>query len=211
MPADPVGRSRSRMEVALPRSFGRRRLTAPVVLLALAGAFAIPSAAQAADTQSCYGKVTPIEPTVERDTGASYEFTCAEPIKGFAISTTDDVVSFDVSADIFEGAANGGALRGDDRFNECEGDIPGLGFTCAGTYFGFGRVIKATFDTMDSPCARDASRHVALRTSLVVQSFSGKLSGPFDLGRTTGCPKPAKAVENKKSKRSKKAKAKRGR
>ena len=186
---------------------GRRRLTAPLLLLALAGAFAIPSAAQAADSQSCYGKVTAIEPTAERDTGVDYAFTCLEPIKSYAITSTADVVSFDVSADVFESPANGGTLRGDDRFNECEGDIPGLGFTCAGAYWGFGRVVKAGFDTMDSPCARDARRHVAMRTSLIVESMSGKLSGPFDLGKTSGCPKPAKAVKNKK--RSKKAKAKR--
>ena len=180
---------------------GRRRLTAPLLLLALAGAFAIPSAAQAADSQFCYGKVTPIEPTAERDTGANYEFSCAEPVKAFAITTTELLAAFDVSADVFDGSTAGGALRGDDRFNECEGDIPGVGFTCAGTYNAFGRVVKATFDGMDSPCKRDASRHVAMRTSLVVQSPSGKLSGPFDLGRTKGCPKPTKAV--KKSKKSK--------
>ena len=184
-------------------SLGRRRLTAPLLLLALAAAAAIPSAAQAADSQFCYGKVTPIEPTAERDSGANFEFSCAEPVKAFALTTTEQLVSFDVAADVFDGTASGGALRGDDRFNECEGDIPGFGFTCTGAYNGFGRVVKATFDGMESPCKRDASRHVALRTSLVVMSPSGKLSGPFSFGRTSGCPKPAKAV--KKRKKSKKS------
>lgn len=181
----------------MPKTLGRRQLTAPLLLLALAGAFAIPSAAQAANTQSCYGKVTPIKPDAERDTGATYEFTCTEPVKAFAVTTTRPLAAFDVAADVFEGSANGGGLRGDDRFNECEGDIPGLGFTCAGSYYGFGRVVRATFDGLNSPCERDASRHVAMSTSLVVASFSGKLSGPYDLGRTTGCPKPGKATKKK--------------
>ena len=182
---------------------GRRHLPGPLLLAALAFAVALPSAAQAADTQFCYGKVTPIEVTAERDTGATYEFSCAEAVKGFAISTTRPLSAFDVSADVFAGSAAGGALLGDDRVNECEGDIPGLGFTCAGAYSAQGHVVRATFDGMDSPCARDASRHVALSTSLIVMSPAGKLSGPFDLGRTSGCPKATKkaAKKAKKTKR----------
>ena len=44
------------------------------------------------------------------------------------------------------------------------------------------------FDELASPGARDAGRHVAMRTSLVVVAPFGKVSGPFDLGR----PKPAR-------------------
>lgn len=185
----------------MPRSTAGRRPAAPLLLAALAFAVAIPSAAQAADSQFCYGKVTPIEVTAERDTGAAYEFSCAEPIKGYAITTTAPLVAFDVAADVFDGSAAGGAIRGDDRFNECEGEIPGLGFTCAGAYNAQGRMVRATFDGLDSPCARDASRHVVMSTSLVVASPSGKLSGPFDLGRTSGCPKPPKKAAKAKAKK----------
>lgn len=174
-----------------PARRSARRWPAPVLLASVAVALAAPSAAQA-DNQFCYGKVTPIEVTAERDTGATYEFACRESIKGFAISTTQPLAGFDVSADVFDAAAAGGALRGDDRFGECEGDLPGVGFTCAGTYAAQGHIVRAGFDGMDSPCARDASRHVAMRTSIIVVSAAGKLSGPFDLGRTSGCPKPAK-------------------
>ena len=185
----------------MPRSTGRRRLPAPLLLVALAGAAAMPPAAQGADEQFCYGKVTPIEATAERDTGAAYEFSCKLPIKGYAVTTTAPLSSFDVAADVFDGAAAGGALRGDDRFNECEGELPGLGFTCSGTYFAQGRIVRATFDGMQSPCLRDASRHVAMATSLVVVAPSGKLSGPFNLGRTSGCPKPPKKAAKAKSRK----------
>jgi hypothetical protein len=189
------------MEVALLRSPARRRWPAPFLLASVVVALAAPSAAQA-DNQFCYGKVTPIDVTEERDTGATYEFSCREAIKGFAVSTSAPLVSFDVAADVFDGSAAGGALRNDDRFGECEGDLPGLGFTCAGSYTAQGHVVRATFDGLSSPCARDESRHVVMSTSLVVVSPSGKLSGPFDLGRTTGCPKPAKKAKKAKRKRS---------
>lgn len=196
-----------RMEVALhtsPARGNRWRWPAPVLLATVAAALALPSAAQA-DNQFCYGKVTPIEVSEERDTGAAYEFSCREAIKGFAISTTVPLSAFDVSADVFDAAAAGGALRNDDRFGECEGDLPGIGFTCAGSYSGLGHFVRATFDGMESPCARDASRHVALRTSVIVASTAGKLSGPYDLGRTTGCPKPAKAKRVTKESRADRA------
>ena len=180
-----------------PARRSARRWPAPVLLASVAVALAAPSAAQA-DNQFCYGKVTPIDVTEERDTGATYEFACREAIKGFAIATTQPLAGFDVSADVFDSVATGGALRSDDRFGECEGDLPGVGFTCAGTYSAQGHIVRAGFDGMSSPCARDASRHVAMSTSLVVVSTSGKLSGPFDLGRTSGCPKPAKPAKKAK-------------
>jgi hypothetical protein len=175
---------------------------------ALALAVALPAAAQAADEQSCYGKITPIEKTTERDAGVDYEFVCAQAIKSFAVTTNVQTTSFDVSADVFDPKELGGDLRGDDRFGECEGDLPGFGFTCAGAYGGFGRVVKATFDTMDDPCARDAGRHVITRALVVTESTSGKLSGPFDLNKINGCPKPAKA-KTQSRKKSHKHKAKR--
>lgn len=168
-----------------------------VVLGALAVAVALPAVAQASDDQSCYGKLTPAM-TAERDTGVAYEWVCTQPVKSFALVTNVQTASFDVTADVFDPKELGGGLRGDDRFGECEGDLPGFGFTCGtGGYGGFGRVTKAQFDAMDNPCARDARRHVILAGSLIVASPTGKLSGPFALGKITGCPKPAKPAKSK--------------
>ena len=160
--------------------------------LALTFALALPSAARAADPQFCEGNVKPIKPTAERDTGAAYQFSCRAPITGFALLSTAQMASFDVTADVFDSPDQGGGLRGDDRFGECEGDLPSYGFRCNGTYGALGRVVKATFDGVQSPCVRDASRHVRARYSLVVENSTGKIAGPYELGRTKGCPKPKK-------------------
>jgi len=169
-----------------------------VGLSALAMAVALPAAAHAADEQSCYGKLTQAK-SAERGTGVEYQWVCAAAVKSFTVVTSTQTSSFDATADVFEAKENGGNLSGTDRFGECEGEFPGWGFTCAtGGYGGFGRVTKGMFDTMAGPCKRDASRHLILRASLVVVGSTGKASGPFDLGKVTGCPKPAKKAKHKR-------------
>jgi hypothetical protein len=168
------------------------------VAFALVFALALPAAARAADPQSCRGKVKQIKPTADRDTGAGYEFSCRAPISGFSLVSTSPIEAFDVSADVFDAPAQGSALRGDDRFGECEGDIPSYGFRCNGTYGAAGRVVRASFDGVASPCARNASRHVIAHYSLIVVNTNGKIAGPYDLGRTKSCPKPKKAKRHKK-------------
>ena len=185
-------------------SDGSRRLgSLSLALVALAVALALPSAARAADDQFCYGGVERIAPDKERDTGASYEFSCRAAITGFALMSTSRLASFDVTADVFNSPGEGGALRGDDRFGECEGELPSYGFRCTGTYTGLGRFVRASFDGVESPCARDSSRHVRARYSLVVVNQTGKVAGPYELGKTKGCPKAKKAGHRKHKSRSK--------
>jgi hypothetical protein len=173
-------------------SDGSRRLGS-LALVALALALALPSAARAADDQFCYGGVKPIKPDTERDTGASYEFSCRAAITGFVLMSTSQLASFDVTADVFNSPGEGGALRGDDRFGECEGELPSYGFRCTGTYTGLGRFVRASFDGVESPCARDSAGHVQARYSLVVVNQTGKVAGPYELGKPKGCPKARKA------------------
>jgi hypothetical protein len=194
------------MHTALPDGSRRRRpLVFALVAFAFALALALPSASRAADDQFCYGSVKPIKPDAERDTGAAYEFSCRQAISGFALLSTTGIVSFDVAADVFDSAGEGGAIRGDDRFGECEGDLPSFGFHCSGTYTGIGRFVRATFDGVDSPCARDAGGHVSARYTLVVVNKTGKIGGPFDLGKPKHCPKVKKAKKTKKAKHAKHA------
>jgi hypothetical protein len=190
------------MHTALPDGSRRLRPVAfALVAFAFALALALPSASRAADDQFCYGNVKQIKPDAERGTGAAYEFSCRAAITGFALVSTTEIASFDVAADVFASPGEGGAIRGDDRFGECEGDLPGFGFRCSGAYTGIGRFVRASFDGVDSPCARDAAGHVTARYSLVVANKTGKLAGPYELGRPKGCPKAKKA----KSKREKRA------
>jgi hypothetical protein len=62
---------------------------------------------------------------------------------------------------------------------------------------GFGRFTRAGFDTMTDPCGRDATNHIALKASLIVENANGKLSGPYNLGKPKGCAKPAKKAKAK--------------
>jgi hypothetical protein len=181
---------------------GSRRfaLLLPVLALLL---LALPSTAGASTTQFCLGTVTPIKVTSERDTGASYQFSCHDAITSFALVTSSELSSFDVTADVFDSSATGGGLRGDDRFGECEGELPGNGFLCNGTYAAQNRVIKASFDTTDNPCARDAGGDPLLKASVVVKTGDGKLNGPYRLGKTIkGCAKPAKRSKSGRHKKS---------
>jgi hypothetical protein len=188
------------MHTALPDGSRRLRPLAFALVafaFALALALALPSASQAADDQFCYGNVKPIKPDAERDTGAAYEFSCRAAITGFALVSTSGIASFDVAADVFDSPGEGGVIRGDDRFGECEGDIPSFGFRCTGTYTGIGRFVRGTFDGVDSPCARDATGHVAARDSLIVVNKTGKVAGPYELGKAKHCPKAKKTKKTK--------------
>ncbi len=173
-----------------------------LVLAALALTLALASAARA-DDQFCYGKITAVPPDAERDTGAAYEFSCRNAITGFALTTSQPTAGFDVSADVFDSPGEGGALRGDDRFGECEGDLPGQGFHCSGTYTGIGRFVRGAFDGVDSPCTRDKTGHIMMRVSLVVAGKNDKVGGPIDLGKPHGCPKAARAKSKSKTKTTK--------
>lgn len=168
----------------------RARWTAGLglALACLAAALAQPSIAAA--EQACYGSTKTLPVTQERASGVGYEFACSEPAKAFFLLTTVELSSFDVSADVFDPASAGGAIRGDDRFGECEGEIPSTGFGCAGTYGAGGRLVRGTFDTDGSACARDKrTRKVLLHATLIVEGATGKLSGPYELIKPNGCPK----------------------
>jgi hypothetical protein len=62
---------------------------------------------------------------------------------------------------------------------------------------GIGRFVRGTFDGVDSPCARDATGHVAARDSLIVVNKTGKVAGPYELGKAKHCPKAKKAKKTK--------------
>lgn len=158
----------------------------PVALVALTAWLAVPSTA-AAD-QLCYGSITPIKPSGERDTGVDYEFACREPVSAYFLVSSRELSAFDVSADVFDPQPLGGAIRGDDRFGECEGATPSYGFGCTGTYSSFGRLIRASFDTTDPACARDKTTNkLTLSAQVIVGDAKGRLSGPYRLARPKAC------------------------
>jgi hypothetical protein len=182
---------------------GSRRFALLLGVLAIALlALVLPGTAGAKSTQFCLGTIKPIKATSERDTGVDYEFSCHDAITSFALITSREIMSFDVSADVFDPASAGGEIRGDDRLGECEGEAPSRGFLCNGTYSGQGRVVRSSFDTTENPCARRKDKSRLLNASIVVMSADGELNGPYRLGKAIkGCPKPAKKKRAKKSSR----------
>ena len=89
-----------------------------------------------------------------------------------------------------------GKLIASDGF-QCEGDIPGEGFGCVGTYT-TNSLVSGTFDVSErEACAEpriDATLVVVAETIDVVtgapkKTSTGALGGPFDFGRPRGCPK----------------------
>lgn len=168
-----------------------RRLVSVIGVLALL-ALVLPAAARA-DGQSCAGKLKRLPKTEERDTGVMYQFRCAQPITAFALITTSELTGFDVSADVFDPASAGGAIRGDDRLGNCGGDIPSFGFRCSGTYSAQNRIIRSNFDATGNPCARAASGERKLRAAVVVVDPEGALAGPFPLSKIRGCPRVHKS------------------
>lgn len=169
----------------------RRMAGLGLAFACLAAALALPSAA-AAD-QSCYGSLKRLPRSTERGTGVGYTFSCREPAGAFFLVATQELISFDVTADVFDPLDQGGAIRGDDRFGDCGGELPSLGFGCSGTYSALGREVRGSFDTTASPCVRDKqTRKQLLQASLVVLGATGKLTGPYALGRPQDCPRPAK-------------------
>lgn len=168
----------------------RPRAGLAVVLAVLAAALALPSAASA--DQFCGGTLKKLPRTEERTTGVGYDFRCNEPATGFFLVSSEELISFDVTADVFGSAGEGGALRPDDRFGTCEGSLPGLGFGCSGTYSALGRTVHGAFDTTGKPCARDkTTRRVLLRASIIALSAKGQLTGPYALSQPK-CPRPPK-------------------
>ncbi|MBA2516860.1 MAG: hypothetical protein H0V22_06025 [Solirubrobacterales bacterium] len=186
-----------------PRS--RWLASLPVALIALTAGLTVPSSAAAAD-QFCYGSIKPIEVTEERESGVSYQFACREAVRSFLVVSSQELSAFGVDAEVYDPDSGGGAIRPDDRFGECEGETPGYGFGCSGTYSAFGRVIRGSFDTTDPACSRDPrTNKLTLSSMVIVGDAKGKLSGPYKLARPKDCNKAPflapKAVSKPKASR----------
>jgi hypothetical protein len=161
-------------------------------------ALALPAGASA--EQNCVGSVTKLAGTEEDAFPVAYKFLCYEPVKGFLLGSTAEIESFGTTADVFD--PTGANLDPTDRFAECEGEIPGLGFACAGTYGAKNKLVKGQYAMSTDPCV--ASPRPSAWLVVASATTAVKLSGPFDLGRPRGCPKASKktgATKKHKSKR----------
>jgi len=159
------------------------------VLMALA--LSLPGAASAG-VVTCRGHIEAVKALEDFDNPLEYTFGCTGRIVGFMIVSNQEINGFDTELEVFDGAK---AVVGSNGF-ACEGDIPGMGVGCVGTYTSNNEV-KGLFDVSERPACREPR----VRATLVVveESFdvvtgaprkvsTGTMSGPFDLGRPQGCP-----------------------
>ena len=77
----------------------------------------------------------------------------------------------------------------------CDGDIPGFGINCIGTYQGNYETVAGQFAIDEKLCAEprvDPLLTVVYATKNAAGSVVQAIAGPYDLGRPRGCPKSAR-------------------
>jgi hypothetical protein len=163
----------------------------PLGLLA-AGLLVLPAGASASNT-TCRGHITAAKADEENDNPVAYAFTCAKPITAYTIVSAEEIDSFESEVFVF---SNLGQIVESDAFS-CEGDIPGNGINCKGTYGADQRVVQGTYDLSIPVC-----REPRTRPQLVITDSSGAMAGPFALGRPRGCPKSSESTRSKSRRRS---------
>ncbi|MEA2131305.1 MAG: hypothetical protein QOJ85_4196 [Solirubrobacteraceae bacterium] len=171
-----------------------RRIAAGTALLGLlmAVVLTIPGPASAA-TFGCSGHINPGTVSDDYENPIDYKFACAGRIVSYMIVTDREIDAFDTEIEVHDPA---GVIIPADGF-ACEGDFPGFGVGCLGTYGANGVVTGTVSLSQRKPCdeprvdvklivvaeSLDASTGKPLKTS------TGAMAGPFDLGRPRSCPK----------------------
>jgi hypothetical protein len=170
------------------------RLIAGIALLGLlmAVVLMIPRAASAA-TLACSGHVNPGTPSDDFENPIDYRFACAGRIVSYMIVTDREIDSFDTEIEVHDTA---GAIIPADGF-ACEGDFPGFGVGCLGTYGANGVVTGTMSLSQRKPCDEPrvdpklvvVAESIDPNTNEPLKRSNGSMAGPFDLGRPRGCPK----------------------
>jgi hypothetical protein len=152
-------------------------------------AAAAPLSAQATAPNECTGSLSKgpaTEKTSPGDHPVDFTFGCVGPITGFSIITNKVVESFDTDLKVF---LSGGNLIEKEAF-ACEGDLPGHGVNCNGTYNGQNHLVKGTFMLHRQQCSKprlDALLVVDYATADKKGVISDSVAGPFDLKGPKGC------------------------
>jgi hypothetical protein len=193
-----------------PRRAPRARNVLSSLLLAALATCALGAAsAQAtpnANDYQCFGKLSrgTVDPSsVAVGYPVKYKFSCPGPINGYQIQPQIGDLSFDTDTIVLN---SDGSPVTTDAFS-CNGDFPGFGFNCIGTYTGpivktpaIGATpavltqpsVEGQFNISTKLCAEprvDALLTVAYATATNKGVVTQALAGPFDLGRPKGCGK----------------------
>ena len=133
------------------------------------------------------GDNNPDDPTIA---GVQYKIACANAITGYTMFIDGHPVQ-SIETEVFGIDPATKAVVPADAFS-CNGDIPGYGINCVGTYTGTWHVLTGQFQ-IDGPLCTEPRVDPILTVMTATINSKGlpaqAIAGPFDLGRPRGCPK----------------------
>ncbi len=125
--------------------------------------------------------------TLGRIPGIPDVFACSGPITGYQVLPDHQVQS--IETEVFATDPKTKDVVPSDSFS-CNGDLPGWGVNCNGTYGGGLRVVTGSFEIDGKLCAEprvDPLLTVTYATADAQRKITQFIAGPFDLGRPLGC------------------------
>jgi hypothetical protein len=170
------------------------------ITLALALLLAVPAVSHAEESNpnnyECIGSIAPGTPEVgSEEQQVAYVFYCNGPITGYQLQAQIPLTGVQSPPLVTAGASVLGAPTGkptSDTFS-CSGEIPGYADNCVGaTKTGY-ETVSGQFAIGTKICAEPrvdpllTVTYAYLEKGVVTQA----ISGPFDLGRPSGCPPSA--------------------
>jgi hypothetical protein len=141
----------------------------------------------------CRGHIEAGDPAPgDDDQQVKYAFACNGPITGYQLQPQPAETGFDPSAVVFDTQGNAVTT---DSFS-CDGDFPGWGINCIGTYSGNYAAVIGQFSIATKLCAEprvDPLLTVVYASKDATGNVVQAISGPYDLGRPHGCPPSKRA------------------
>lgn len=171
-------------------------VAATVAFAGLLAGHASKAPADFRDNITCKGHIEPGDPDPDDATtfGVKYRFACSGPITGYSIATAPERRIEGLETEVFVTEKDGQTVIPTDSFS-CNGEVPGYGINCVGTYGAYQRVVPGAFYVDRELCAE---RRLDPLLTVAYASLDSKgkpvqaMAGPFDLGRPYGCKAPTK-------------------
>ncbi len=139
---------------------------------------------------SCFGSIAAGKPEVgSEEQQVAYTFHCNGPITGYQLQSQIPVVGVE-AAPLVTNIPSGTPVS--DTFS-CSSEVPGYADNCVGSTKAWYETIAGQFSIASKLCVEPrvdpllTVTYAYLEKGVVTQA----ISGPFDLGRPTGCPPSA--------------------
>ncbi|WP_259314831.1 hypothetical protein [Capillimicrobium parvum] len=179
----------------------RGRIALAAALLALlAGGLAIPNAAHAAFTDNtvCKGTLKVGEKSVDFENPLNYTIACTNYITSYSLIVPGRSID-SIETEVFGIDKATGNVVPTDSFS-CNGDLPGFGINCVGTYGGNLNLLPGHVNLQSgSPCSIKGAYFVVTYATYAtnpdgtpklsggVPTVTTNTAGPFTMSRVQGC------------------------